>query len=100
VPNPAHHANGDFWLDGGRITENRGEKLTYSGISVLSPELFAGCSPGKFPLAPLLFSARDSGRLGGRRHDGYWLDVGTIQRLAELDAHLRLCEDAASGKAV
>jgi MurNAc alpha-1-phosphate uridylyltransferase len=94
VPNPAHHVNGDFFLDGGRITENSGEKLTYSGISILSPMLFAGCTSGTFPLAPLLFGARDAGRLGGQRHDGYWLDVGTADRLAELDAHLRLCEDA------
>jgi N-acetyl-alpha-D-muramate 1-phosphate uridylyltransferase len=100
VPNPAHHAQGDFRLDGSRITENSGEKLTYAGISILTPELFAGCTPGKFPLAPLLFAARDAGRLGGQRHDGYWLDVGTTGRLAELDAHLRLCEDAASGKAL
>ena len=100
VPNPAHHAKGDFCLDGGRITDNGSSTLTYSGISVLSPGLFAGCTSGKFPLAPLLFAARDAGRLGGQRHDGYWLDVGTVERLAELDAHLRLCDDAASGKAV
>jgi len=100
VPNPAHHAKGDFCLDGGRITDNGSSTLTYSGISVLSPGLFAGCTSGKFPLAPLLFAARNAGRLGGQRHDGYWVDVGTVERLAELDAHLRLCDDAASGKAV
>ena len=100
VPNPAHHDKGDFCLDGGRITDNGSSTLTYAGISVLSPGLFAGCTSGKFPLAPLLFAARDAGRLGGQRHDGYWLDVGTMGRLAELDAHLRLCDDAASGKAV
>jgi len=100
VPNPAHHAKGDFCLDGGRITDNGSSTLTYSGISVLSPGLFAGCTSRKFPLAPLLFAARNAGRLGGQRHDGYWVDVGTVERLAELDAHLRLCDDAASGKAV
>ena len=100
VPNAAHHVKGDFCLDGGRITDNGSSTLTYAGISVLSPGLFAGCTSGKFPLAPLLFAARDAGRLGGQRHDGYWLDVGTVERLAELDAHLRLCDDAASGKAV
>jgi MurNAc alpha-1-phosphate uridylyltransferase len=94
VPNPAHHVEGDFYLDRGRINENHGERLTYSGISILSPMLFAGCTSGRFPLVPLLFAARDAGRLGGQRHDGYWLDVGTAERLAELDAHLRLCEDA------
>jgi len=99
VPNPAHHVTGDFCLDSGRITEDIGERLTYSGISILSSALFASCTSGKFPLAPLLFAARDAGRLGGQRHDGYWLDVGTLERLAELDAHLRQCEDAGHGKA-
>jgi N-acetyl-alpha-D-muramate 1-phosphate uridylyltransferase len=94
VPNPPHHLEGDFCLDRGRITSDRGEKLTFSGISILDPQLFAGQSEGRFPLAPLLFRARDAGRLGGQRHEGYWIDVGTPQRLAELDAYLRLCEDA------
>ena len=99
VPNPAHHAKGDFCLDHGRITEDDGDKLTFSGVSILDPALFDACVPGRFPLAPLLFAARSAGRLGGQRHDGYWLDVGSLERLAELDAHLRLCDDARSGQA-
>lgn len=92
VPNPAHHPAGDFHLDGGEITENVGEKLTYSGIGVIDPELLAGCTGGRFPLAPLLFKARAAGRLGGQKHAGYWLDVGSRERLAELDARLGLCD--------
>ncbi|MFM1885776.1 MAG: hypothetical protein RL026_933 [Pseudomonadota bacterium] len=83
VPNPEHHPGGDFALDG--------QRLTYAGVAVIDPALFAGCAPGRFPLAPLLFAARDAGRLALQRHDGQWLDVGTPERLAELDAHLRLC---------
>jgi MurNAc alpha-1-phosphate uridylyltransferase len=98
VPNPAHHKVGDFCLDGDMITENIGEKLTYSGIGVIDPELLAGCAPGRFPLAPLLFKARDAGRLGGQKHNGYWLDVGSAERLAELDARLRLCDHLADGE--
>jgi N-acetyl-alpha-D-muramate 1-phosphate uridylyltransferase len=91
VPNPAHHQQGDFWLSGqGRIVaEEAGERLTYSGVALLRPELFAGAQPGRFPLLPWLLRARDSGKLGGQRHGGEWLDIGTPQRLAQLDARLR-----------
>jgi MurNAc alpha-1-phosphate uridylyltransferase len=87
VPNPEHHPRGDFdW---------QGERLTYSGVALIDPQLFAGCEAGRFALAPLLFQARDAGRLGLQKHSGYWLDVGTPQRLAQLDAHLQLCQHPA-----
>lgn len=92
VSNPAHHPRGDFWLDAaGRIVAEPGEapaRLTYSGIAVLSPALFAGAAPGRFPLLPWLERARAAGRLGGERHAGRWLDIGTPERLADLDAEL------------
>ncbi len=89
VKNPDHHLQGDFWLDGlGRIGTEGGERLTYSGIALLRPELFAGAEPGRFPLLPWLLKARDTGRLGGQKHAGNWLDVGTPERLRELDARL------------
>ncbi len=89
VPNPSHHPRGDFALDpNGRVGE-AGARLTYSGIAVLHPQLFAGATPGRFPLLPLLQRAIAAGRLGGQRHDGHWLDVGTPERLAQLDAALR-----------
>ena len=87
VPNPPHHPQGDFELDG--------QRLTYSGVAVLDPQLFASCTAGRFALAPLLYGARDAGRLGLQLHRGYWLDVGTAERLAQLDAHLGLCHHAA-----
>ncbi|CBL45668.1 Nucleotidyl transferase family protein [gamma proteobacterium HdN1] len=83
VPNPEHHPKGDFGLDvSGLVRADGGERLTYSGISVLSPALFANCQPGIFPLAPLLRSAMAEGRVSGERYDGLWLDVGTPERLA------------------
>jgi N-acetyl-alpha-D-muramate 1-phosphate uridylyltransferase len=88
VPNPEHHPQGDFWLDRGRIGMEGGERLTFSGISLLRPELFAGAGPGRFPLLPWLVKAREAGRLGGQKHAGRWLDVGTPERLRELDAQL------------
>jgi MurNAc alpha-1-phosphate uridylyltransferase len=90
VDNPAHHPGGDFALAaGGRVTDGP-EKLTFSGISMLDPRLFAGCEPGAFALRPLLERALAQGRLSGQRHGGAWCDVGTPARLAALDAELRL----------
>jgi N-acetyl-alpha-D-muramate 1-phosphate uridylyltransferase len=92
VPNPEHHPRGDFWLDGaGRIIAggSDAQRLTYSGVAVLDPALFEGAEPGRFPLLPWLERAREAGRLGGQRHAGRWLDVGTPERLASLDAELR-----------
>ena len=89
VPNPAHHRDGDFSLAPDGSIGATGERLTYSGVAVLSPALFAGEKAGRFPLAPLLFRARDRGQLGGRRHDGLWIDVGTPERLAALGSLLR-----------
>jgi MurNAc alpha-1-phosphate uridylyltransferase len=89
VPNPAHNVKGDFHLAAGRITAQTGERLTYSGIAVLHPALLAGADAGRFPLLPWLLKAREACKLGGQRHDGLWMDVGTPARLAELDARLR-----------
>lgn len=92
VPNPEHNPRGDFWLDeAGRIVPQPtagASRMTYSGIAVLSPELFASASPGRFPLLPLLQRALEAGRLGGQRYVGRWIDVGTPERLASLDAEL------------
>ena len=89
VPNPPHVANGDFALDGDYIIESDQDRFTYSGIGVFSPELFHGCQPGKFPLRPLLVRAIAARKLQGLVHRGVWLDIGTPQRLAELEASLQ-----------
>jgi len=89
VPNPPHNPGGDFVLDGGRVVAAGDERLTFSGIGVYRSRLFAGCSDGAFKLAPLLRSAIAAGRVSGELHSGAWLDIGTPERLAELDARLR-----------
>jgi MurNAc alpha-1-phosphate uridylyltransferase len=89
VPNPAHNPNGDFVLRTGRIVEEPGDRLTFSGVGVYRPELFEGCADGIFKLAPRLRRAARSGRVSGEVHDGEWLDIGTPERLAELDQRLR-----------
>jgi MurNAc alpha-1-phosphate uridylyltransferase len=89
VENPEHHPGGDYALEAGRVTGGEG-KLTFSGISVLDPALFAGVAPGFLALKPLFDAALAAGRLTGQRHGGGWCDVGTPARLAALDAELRL----------
>ncbi len=89
VPNPAHRAGGDFTLDEGMIGNGSGARYTYAGIAVMSPALVAGVEAGeKAPLAPLLRAAADRRLISAEVHRGVWQDVGTRERLAELEAHL------------
>lgn len=90
VANPAHHTGGDFSLDGEQVIYASGEQtLTYAGIGIFSPAFFANVKPGSvMKLRPLLDDAIHLGTLTGERFAGRWVDVGTPQRLAELDASL------------
>jgi len=87
IDNPDHNPQGDFSLDGSRVrTEPR---LTFSGIAAYHPTLFAPLEAGKpARLAPLLRSAMEAGRISGEHYLGRWTDVGTPDRLAQLDASL------------
>jgi MurNAc alpha-1-phosphate uridylyltransferase len=89
VANPQHNERGDFVLEQGRIVEAAGERLTFSGVGVYRAELFRGCTDGVFKLAPLLRAAAREGRVSGELHRGRWLDIGTPERLAQLDSLLR-----------
>lgn len=88
VPNPPQHMRGDFRLEQGHVMEGEGTRHTYSGIGIYTPEFFAGCAPGKFPLLPLLKRAIGQNALTGELHEGQWYDIGTIERLKSLDAQL------------
>jgi N-acetyl-alpha-D-muramate 1-phosphate uridylyltransferase len=89
VDNPAHHPAGDFCLKGGQVTTDGRERLTFSGIGAYAPALFAGVTRGaRCPLAALLRPAMQSGRVSGERHGGLWMDVGTPERLSELERAL------------
>ncbi|MGY0618956.1 N-acetylmuramate alpha-1-phosphate uridylyltransferase MurU [Lysobacter sp. A378] len=102
VDNPAHNPDGDFALDERTLLHSDGEdRLTFSGIGIYRPALFddwqavIGDAPGareqppRFKLAPVLRAAMARSMVTGVHHRGRWTDVGTPQRLAELDAELR-----------
>ncbi len=101
VDNPPHHPNGDFVLSGdGAVAADGEAKLTFGGIGVYRPSLFddwretvgdasgADETPPRFGLALLLRAAMARGEVTGEHHRGKWTDVGTPQRLAELDEAL------------
>jgi N-acetyl-alpha-D-muramate 1-phosphate uridylyltransferase len=90
VPNPAHKAKGDFSLRAGVVGEEPSPRYTYAGVALMKPALVAPVTPGdKAALAPLLFDAARRGLLGGELYEGPWQDVGTVERLAELEKYLR-----------
>ena len=87
VDNPAHHPAGDFALLDGQVRDGQPgtARLTYSGMAILHPRLFAGCQDGAFKLAPLLRAAMAEGQVTGEHFRGQWVDVGTHERLAEVE---------------
>jgi len=102
VDNPPQHPAGDFALHGdGRVDDAERGRLTFSGIGLYRPSLFDGWraiigdapgadeTPPRFRTPPLLRAAMTRGEVDGTHHAGRWTDVGTPQRLADLDASLR-----------
>ena len=85
VPNPAHHAEGDFTLEQGTVGNGSAPRYTYAGVAVMSPAIVASVRAGdKAPLGPLLRKAAGERKLSGELFRGLWTDVGTIERLSEL----------------
>jgi len=86
VDNPEHNPQGDFGLVGARVSSEGSTRLTFSGIGLYHPMLFADVARGeRARLAPLLRAAMDRGAVSGEHYDGLWIDVGTPQRLSHLD---------------
>jgi MurNAc alpha-1-phosphate uridylyltransferase len=88
VNNPEHNPDGDFALINHRIKTEGENKLTFSGIGYYHPALFNSLSQGKRPLAPLLREAMDNNTVSGESFTGDWRDIGTPERLTELDDFL------------
>lgn len=99
VDNPEHNLKGDFGLHAGRVTNSapspQHSALTFSGIGLYKPSLFSSIARGsKAPLAPLLREQIAQGHVSGEHHPGLWMDIGTPQRLDELDKQLRASQNA------
>lgn len=86
VPNPPQHPQGDFSLQAGRVLDT--PALTFSGVGLYHPAAFAGLPCGARKLAPLLRDWMAQGRVGGSLLAGEWRDIGTVDRLRELDEQL------------
>ena len=84
VTTPAYKSGGDFDLVAGRIRNAPAAQLTFSGVAMYRPEFFANCTPGRYSVVPLLRAAADADQLAGELYTGFWADVGTAERLAEL----------------
>ncbi|MGB7182416.1 MAG: nucleotidyltransferase family protein [Burkholderiaceae bacterium] len=91
VPNPVHHPAGDFTLtNNGFLHPEGNNQLTYSGIGVFKPSMFAGIAPGiAAPLGPLIRQFAANQKILARLHDGLWSDVGTPERLNEVNQLLK-----------
>jgi len=85
VPTPDYKAGGDFALCDGLVRNDAPLDLTYSGMAYYRPEFFRDSPGGRFSVVPLLRAAADRGELQGSVYEGLWHDVGTPERLAELN---------------
>lgn len=89
VPNPEHHASGDFHLGSNNSLSSDGQtKWTFSGIGIYSPEFFNSAPKNSTKLAPLLRTAMSTQRVTGQLFEGFWMDIGTPERLQTLENHL------------
>ena len=89
VKNPEHHTEGDFALENFSLANEGTPRFTFSGIGVYRPELFDGVAVGSSAkLAPILREQANQHRIGGEVYRGDWTDVGTVERLEQLNAPL------------
>lgn len=86
VPVPQDKSSGDFAIVDGRLRNDGEPMFTFSGVSIYRPEFFADCTPGRFSVVPMLRAAVDADKVSGSIYSGLWRDVGTPERLAELNA--------------
>lgn len=86
VANPPHHGGGDFGLHQGEAVPDAPDRHTFAGIAVYRAAFFEGCTDGVFPLKPLLLRSMAAGRCSGEYYGGLWEDVGTPERLRDLNA--------------
>lgn len=101
VENPSQHPNGDFGfvsqegvttaeLSQGPLSADLKLNFTFSGIGLYHPQLFDDIPEGPVPLGPLLREKMALGQVQGQLHRSFWCDVGTLERLAQLETRLEL----------
>ncbi len=88
VDNPPHNPEGDFAIENGHLQNEGSHKLTFTGIGLYSPRFFKDCAYGKLPLAPLLRESAQVNRLSGQYFTGFWSDIGTPERLNEVNKNM------------
>ena len=81
TPKPPEKRHADFHLEDGRVRRGGADDLTYCGIAVINPAVFADAPDGAFPLTRLLFKAAADGVLEGEVFHGSWIDIGTPDQL-------------------
>lgn len=86
VPNPKHNPDGDFSLHKNRVSNDTKNRYTFSGIGYYRAKLFEGLQNKRMPLAPLLRKAAEDGKISGSLYEGRWYDIGTPERLREINA--------------
>ena len=91
VPNPEHNPNGDFGLNDTLVLNEADNKYTFSGIGYYNPKLFTSLESGKSALAPLLRQEIKNEKISGEIHHGDWHDIGTQQRLQDINDRLNKC---------
>jgi MurNAc alpha-1-phosphate uridylyltransferase len=90
VKNPKHHPDGDFFLQNNQIELKGKERLTFSGIAIYQPEIFENINEEPVAkLAPILTKLIDAKCIGGEAYQGLWFDIGTPERLNEINLFLK-----------
>ena len=99
--NPEHNPAGDFDINEtdqpgcrrlsitGENSDKQNSSRTYSGVGLYRPSLFTELAPGPAPLGPILKRLAKEGVLYGSEMRAFWLDVGTPERLNQLDQRIR-----------
>ena len=90
VNNPEHNPKGDFSLASGLLSQAEQKKLTYSGIGIFHPSLFANLKLEPKPLKPILLSAIAAQQVSGEVYSGQWFHIGILERLNALSNHLNV----------
>ena len=85
VPTPSHKPHGDFSVQNHRLSNAEPRQYTYSGIARYRPAFFSGARQGRFSIVPMMRTAADEGLLAAALHEGMWEDVGTVERLNQLN---------------